>query len=380
MLNKDNYVPWSSCLLRYDKRRPNGKLIYNSIMNGLYESGYDVQQDEGFDIELREKAQLFITGKGQIAQLGMNMGQDRHMQMVGGNGGNQFRQYTGRMLGIRIAARAEGNAIGNNVNQIRCYICRGLGHHCWNCNSSDQGEWMLPYLQTQLLIAQKEEAGIQLQVEEFDLMVAAADLDEIEEVNANCILMANLQQAVIRYTKLLKPIPEPHKVQHNDSNVISEVSSVEQDGGTVDQHPVTVEETRAYFESLYNNLAIEVEKVSEQKDTTKIVSHMLSQNKSTSNSVPILQESKVVKNDNVIASGMFRINQIKLSREEKYVPKKAIASVRTNPIIVSQPHVITKKDVNSDSNGFSSIGIDNTAKTRRPQPKSNTKNDRVPSA
>nr|GFA69741.1 hypothetical protein [Tanacetum cinerariifolium]GFC99915.1 hypothetical protein [Tanacetum cinerariifolium] len=50
------------------------------------------------------------------------------------------------------------------------------------------------YLQTQLLIAQKEETVIQLQAEEYDLMAAAADLDEIEEVNANCILMANLQQ------------------------------------------------------------------------------------------------------------------------------------------------------------------------------------------
>nr|GFD45195.1 hypothetical protein [Tanacetum cinerariifolium] len=40
-----------------------------------------------------------------------------------------------------------------------------------------------------------EEAGIQLQAEEYDLMADAADLDEIEEVNANCILMANLQQA-----------------------------------------------------------------------------------------------------------------------------------------------------------------------------------------
>nr|GEZ15272.1 hypothetical protein [Tanacetum cinerariifolium] len=39
------------------------------------------------------------------------------------------------------------------------------------------------YLQTQLLIAQKEEAGIQLQAEEFDLMAVAADLDRIEEVN-----------------------------------------------------------------------------------------------------------------------------------------------------------------------------------------------------
>ncbi|GJX24386.1 retrovirus-related pol polyprotein from transposon TNT 1-94 [Tanacetum coccineum] len=36
MLNKENYVPWSSRLIRYAKSRPNGKLIYNSIMNGLY--------------------------------------------------------------------------------------------------------------------------------------------------------------------------------------------------------------------------------------------------------------------------------------------------------------------------------------------------------
>ncbi|GKC63629.1 hypothetical protein Tco_1096227 [Tanacetum coccineum] len=36
MLNKDNYVPWSSRLLRYAKSKPNGKLIYKSIMNGPY--------------------------------------------------------------------------------------------------------------------------------------------------------------------------------------------------------------------------------------------------------------------------------------------------------------------------------------------------------
>nr|GFC80698.1 hypothetical protein [Tanacetum cinerariifolium] len=87
----------------------------------------------------------------QIAQLGMNMGQDRQMQMVRGNGRYQFRQYVGNLNGY--------NAIQN----------------------------------TQLLIAQKEEAGIQLQAEEYDLMAAAADFNEIEEVNANCILMANLQ-------------------------------------------------------------------------------------------------------------------------------------------------------------------------------------------
>ncbi|GJR58344.1 hypothetical protein Tco_1500506 [Tanacetum coccineum] len=100
----------------------------------------------------------------------------------------------------------------------------------------------------------------------------------------------------------------------------------------------------------------------------------------TSNSIPTLQESKVVNNDKVIALGMFRINPFKPSREDKYVPTKGRASVRTNPITVSRPHVITKKDVNSDLNGLSSTGVVDTAKTRRPKPRSNTKNDRAPSA
>nr|GEZ39463.1 Gag-Pol polyprotein [Tanacetum cinerariifolium] len=71
----------------------------------------------------------------------------------------------------------------------------GIGHFARDCTVRPRRR-DAAYLQTQLLIAQKEEAGIQLQAEEYDLMVAAAaDLDEIEKVNANCILMANLQQA-----------------------------------------------------------------------------------------------------------------------------------------------------------------------------------------
>nr|GFA63855.1 hypothetical protein [Tanacetum cinerariifolium] len=87
------------------------------------------------------------------------------------------------------------------------------------------------------------------------------------------------------------------------------------------------------------------------------------------------QESKVVNNDKVIAPGMFRISPNKISKKAKKVPNTVSASSRTKPIIVSQPTVITKKNVNSDLNGLSSTGLDNT-KTRRPQPRSNTKNDR----
>ncbi|GJT10911.1 hypothetical protein Tco_0857953 [Tanacetum coccineum] len=71
----------------------------------------------------------------------------------------------------------------------------------------------------------------------------------------------------------------------------------------------------------------------------------------TSNSVPTLQESKVTNNDK--------------------------CKFRTNRDHVLQPLFITKKDVNPDSNGLSSTGVDNTAKTRRQQPRSNTKNDKM---
>nr|GEX61321.1 hypothetical protein [Tanacetum cinerariifolium] len=249
----------------------------------------------------------------QIAQPGMNMGQDRQMHMVGGYGENQFRQYAGQNVGNLngynamqnvgnqgnlVAARAEGNAGGQDGNQIRCYNCRGVGYFARNCTVRPRRR-DVAYLQTQLLITQKEEAGIQLQAEEFDLMAAAADLDEIEEVNTNCILMANLQQASTsgtqtdkapvfdsdgsgevhdyenydnneifnmftqeeQYTELLEPIPEQHQVTQNDNNIISEVTNVEQSGETVEQHPTNFEETRVLYDSLYQNLAIEVEKV-----------------------------------------------------------------------------------------------------------------------
>nr|GFA53954.1 retrovirus-related Pol polyprotein from transposon TNT 1-94 [Tanacetum cinerariifolium] len=65
----------------------------------------------------------------------------------------------------------------------------------------------------------------------------------------------------------------------------------------------------------------------------------------TSNSVPTPQESKVVKNDKVIAPVMFRINPLNTSREEKHVPTTVRASARKKLITISQPPVITKKDV-----------------------------------
>nr|GFD45551.1 Gag-Pol polyprotein [Tanacetum cinerariifolium] len=63
-----------------------------------------------------------------------------------------------------VAARTEGTRIGN---QAMYYNCRGLGHIARNCTARPR-RMDVAYLQTQLLIAQKEEAWIQLQAKEFD--------------------------------------------------------------------------------------------------------------------------------------------------------------------------------------------------------------------
>ncbi|GJR63405.1 hypothetical protein Tco_1505567 [Tanacetum coccineum] len=116
-------------------------------------------------------------------QLGHNAVQNLNFQKTANQSGNENV----------VAARAEGNGNGNNENQIRCYNCLGVDHYARNCTVKPRKK-DVAYLQTQLQIAQKEEAGIQLNSKEFDFMVAAGAYDEIEDVDANCTLKDNLQQ------------------------------------------------------------------------------------------------------------------------------------------------------------------------------------------
>nr|GFB40270.1 hypothetical protein [Tanacetum cinerariifolium] len=70
-------------------------------------------------------------------QLIQNAVQNPRVQNVGNqNGligiqgyGNQNQIGNGNL----VTARAEGNAAGQNRNQIRCYNCRGVGHYTRNC-------------------------------------------------------------------------------------------------------------------------------------------------------------------------------------------------------------------------------------------------------
>nr|GEW34952.1 hypothetical protein [Tanacetum cinerariifolium] len=147
------------------KQMEDGDQAIRTILLGLPEDIYVVvdscknaqeiwlsvqQMMKGSDIGIQEKkAKLFNGWKRQIAQPGMNIGQDRQIQMVEvqnpgvQNVGNQNglivfleianQNLNGNVNGNVVAARAEGNAIENNGNQIRCYNCRGLGNLARNC-------------------------------------------------------------------------------------------------------------------------------------------------------------------------------------------------------------------------------------------------------
>ncbi|GJZ50324.1 hypothetical protein Tco_0604514 [Tanacetum coccineum] len=233
-----------------------------------------------------------------------NMDQDRQMLMVEDNVGNQFRPNAMHNVGNQVVLNASQNPGVQNVgiqNGLSVVLEIANQHGDGNvvtapAEAKEMDDSLSSEQMTDLLKGRSRIPTLHLRI---DFMAAAGACEETERANANYSLENNLQQASPsgtqsdeapvydsdgsaevhhsencydndifnmftqeeQYTELLEPIPEPHQVQQNNSNVISDVSSVEQSGEIVDQHPANVEETRAYFESLYNNLATEVEKV-----------------------------------------------------------------------------------------------------------------------
>nr|GEZ20331.1 hypothetical protein [Tanacetum cinerariifolium] len=115
----------------------------------------------------------------QIAQPGMNMDQDRQMQMVGGNDGNQFRQYAwqnvGNLNGYNDAQNVENQNLNRNGNLV---AARAEG----NATRHNDG---------------------------------SAEVHNYENCYDNEIFYMFTQEE--QYTELLKPIHEPHQVPQNDN-------------------------------------------------------------------------------------------------------------------------------------------------------------------
>nr|GEX07239.1 retrovirus-related Pol polyprotein from transposon TNT 1-94 [Tanacetum cinerariifolium] len=129
------------------------------------------------------------------------------------------------------------------------------------------------------------------------------------------------------------------------------------------------------YDKAYNDMQQKVERLQAQLRDLKGKS---SDTPSASNTLD--PEFNVVKHRNVIALEMFKINPSQTPRVDLVPNKQSSVSIRTNPITNSQCHVIVKENVSPDTVITSSTGLVLTARTRRPQPKGNTRNARVPSA
>ncbi|GJZ82307.1 hypothetical protein Tco_0647480, partial [Tanacetum coccineum] len=320
-----------------------------------------------------------------------------------------------------VAARAGGNSNGSNDNHIRCFNGQEGGHHASTCTVKPKKQ-DAAYLMQQMQIARKEDAGIQLTQEEFDFMADASASEEIERVQMNCTSEDTLQQAStsgshsdnapvydldgsteytkceeckydkISYDKAYNDMQQKIKrLQAQLGDLIGKSSDTQCALNTFDSVSQKLEDENMPLEfqqsilgkppssssgsKLYSVTPFPKSSVLPKVDKTNALSKPV-----TSNSAPSTRESKVVQTVNVIAPRIFRLNPSKTSRVDNVVPNKPIkTSVRIKPIIVSQPNVIHKQQANSDSNGFSSTRVNNTAKTRRPHPRSNSNTDRVPS-
>ncbi|GJS40955.1 retrovirus-related pol polyprotein from transposon TNT 1-94 [Tanacetum coccineum] len=173
-----------------------GRLKLQELMTIQFESLDDDLDEEDASKQGRSEAEEENTMAFKLIKFIKSMLEEQ-MQIVGGNGGNQFRQYAGKN-----ARNQNGyNTIQNVKNQVVQNAVQNPGvQNVGNHNG----------LIVVLGIANQNLNGngnvVAARAEGNAIRNNAADLDEIEEVNANFILMANLQQASTSGTQTNKAL------------------------------------------------------------------------------------------------------------------------------------------------------------------------------
>nr|GFA00950.1 Gag-Pol polyprotein [Tanacetum cinerariifolium] len=200
MLNKDNYVPWSSRIIRYARSRPNGKMIVDSIKNGPYEKKAKLFNEwEKFTSTDRESIESYYH---RFMQLMNDLKRNKHFpENIATNLKflNNLQPEWKRHVTI---VRQTKNLHEANFTHIYDFI---------KMNQDENGG---------IQVAQNavQNAGVQ----------SGGDLDEIEEVNANCILMANLQDAStsgiqLRYNSMITGVFVPQMTKSKEELFLSNV-------------------------------------------------------------------------------------------------------------------------------------------------------------
>nr|GEV92786.1 hypothetical protein [Tanacetum cinerariifolium] len=182
---------------RYAKSRPNGKLIYNSILNGPY---------------VRRMIPEPGDANREVTTILLGLPEDIYVVVDSCE--------TTQEIWLRVQQMMKGFDIGIQEKKAKLF-------NEWERFTSNEGELTKSYYH-------QWSRHVTIVHQTKDLHTAD-------------------------YTQLYDFLKYNQK--ENDNNVISKDTSVEQSGETVEQHPANFEETRALYESLYQNLAMEVEKV-----------------------------------------------------------------------------------------------------------------------
>nr|GEU87924.1 hypothetical protein [Tanacetum cinerariifolium] len=140
------------------------------------------------------------ASKGEVSGGGMKFGVSKSLLgeipevVISEGGGEKFRDDGGAIWRIRHFLVEANKAL---------LLIEAKQHHT---NKQQPKKFIKPLLQLDCTIghnqiAQKEEAGIELNSEKFDFMAAAGAYDDIEEVIMNFTLKDNLQQALTSGTQ-----------------------------------------------------------------------------------------------------------------------------------------------------------------------------------
>nr|GEU89805.1 hypothetical protein [Tanacetum cinerariifolium] len=274
----------------------------------------------------------------QIAQPVINMGQDRQIQNVGGNGGNQFGQYA-----RQVAQNQQGyNAWQNGLRVLELRIKPGatIAEDCFillGIALPDQGEGMLLIFRPSCSLLKRNKYGSNFKLK-----------------NLTSWLLQDEQ-----YTDLFEPIPEPQLMPQNDNNVTSVAPSMVQSGGIVETSFAPNEETRAHQETVYHNLVDQVAQANifnrNMRATNAELKSKLARYKLQEQRVKISQE-KVVKKMRSLKKEIKPANYAKINHlSGVFVPQmtkskeELFLSNVSNMVTVSKKISIPNEDFSDDT-------------------------------
>ncbi|GJX23321.1 hypothetical protein Tco_0227766 [Tanacetum coccineum] len=203
MLEKGSYVPWSSRFMWYIVgKKKYGKMLKDSIKNGPYKMKEITDQGnpDGNPLvppfkRIQEEADLMVmTRKGastnddpieSLTSAMMLLEKDGHVNVQSKDVGNVGRN-TGRVIG-----NSRNVGFGQQVNGSNATVQRVPGI---SANSGNVPSVQYAANKEQMLLAKKDEAGINLTYEQNNLLLAdVPDYEELEELNATYIMIARFQ-------------------------------------------------------------------------------------------------------------------------------------------------------------------------------------------